>query len=204
MRLAIDAARQAASAGEMPVGAVVVREGELLATAHNETVALRQPTAHAELLAIHRALARAGTDRLPEATLYVTLEPCAQCAGAIVLAKVGRVVFGAWDEKAGMAGSVGDLLRHPALNHRVEVQGGVLAEECGQLLRDFFATRRTHDYMNLPSPRIRGRRGDSVDPKTAHNFCPTLKVAAFVSLLCVLRDVLCASALQFPRFGAPL
>lgn len=142
MRAALDLAARAARAGEMPVGAVVVRKGEVIARAHNETAALRQPTAHAELLAIHRALAVTGDDRLTDATLYVTLEPCAQCAGAIVLAKVGRVVFGAWDDKAGMAGSVGDILRHPSLNHRPEVQGGALADECGSLLRQFFLVRR--------------------------------------------------------------
>jgi tRNA(adenine34) deaminase len=143
MRAALEIAAQAARTGEMPVGAVVVQRGEILARAHNETVALRQPTAHAELLAIHRALAVLEVDRLPGATLYVTLEPCAQCAGAIVLAKVGRVVFGAWDDKSGMAGSVGDVLRHPSLNHRPEVQGGVLEEECGRLLRDFFLRKRS-------------------------------------------------------------
>lgn len=142
MRAAIAGAEQAALIGEMPVGAVVVRGGEIIAAAHNETVVRRQPTAHAELLAIHRALEAIRSDRLTDTTLYVTLEPCAQCAGAIVLAKVGRVVFGAWDDKAGMAGSVGDLLRHPSLNHRVEVQGGVLQEECGMLLKEFFAVRR--------------------------------------------------------------
>lgn len=128
--------------GEVPVGAVVVSGGRTAASAHNRTVALRDPTAHAELLAIRAALELLQTDRLTDATLYVTLEPCAQCAGAIVLAKVGRVVFGAWDDKAGMAGSVGDLLRHPRLNHRPEVLGGILAEECGELLRRFFAGRR--------------------------------------------------------------
>jgi tRNA(adenine34) deaminase len=143
MRAALEMAAQAARTGEMPVGAVVVQRGEILARAHNETVALRQPTAHAELLAIHRALAVLDADRLPGATLYVTLEPCAQCAGAIVLAKIGRVVFGAWDDKSGMAGSVGDILRHPSLNHRPEVQGGVLEEECGRLLRDFFLRKRS-------------------------------------------------------------
>jgi tRNA(adenine34) deaminase len=115
----------------------------LIAEAHNETVARRDPTAHAELLAIHAALQGLATDRLSDCTLYVTLEPCAQCAGAIVLAKVGRVVFGAYDDKAGMAGSVGDLLRHPKLNHRPEVFGGVLGDECGALLRDFFRERRS-------------------------------------------------------------
>lgn len=142
MRWALTLAHAAAASGEMPVGAVVVVGGTIVAEAHNETVARSDPTAHAELLAIHRALARLGTDRLSEATLYVTLEPCAQCAGAIILAKVGRVVFGAYDEKAGMAGSVGDLLRHPKLNHRTEVVGGVMAEACGAALRAFFAARR--------------------------------------------------------------
>lgn len=142
MRWALALAERAVDAGEVPVGAVVVLGGRVVAEAHNETVARADPTAHAELLAIQRALAATGSDRLADATLYVTLEPCAQCAGAIVLAKVGRVVFGAWDDKAGMAGSVGDLLRHPRLNHRPEVLGGVLAEPAARLLRDFFAARR--------------------------------------------------------------
>jgi tRNA(adenine34) deaminase len=142
MRAALAMAREAVAAGEVPVGAVVVEGGLVLASGHNETEARRDPTAHAELLALQRALGQAGTDRLPAATLYVTLEPCAQCAGAIVLARVGRVVFGAWDPKAGMAGSLHDLLRHPRLNHRPEVISGVLEEECGGLLRDFFESRR--------------------------------------------------------------
>jgi tRNA(adenine34) deaminase len=142
MRRAILLAAQAAAAGEVPVGAVVFQAGRVLGEAHNETVARRDPTAHAELLALQRALDGSGEDRLAKATLCVTLEPCAQCAGAIVLAKVGRVVYGAMDPKAGMAGSVGDLLRHPALNHRPEVIGGVLAEECGALLRVFFYGKR--------------------------------------------------------------
>ena len=142
MRLAILQARSALEADEVPVGAVVLRGGVTLAAAHNLTRTLGQPLAHAELLVLQQALTAAGTDRLTDATLYVTLEPCAQCAGAIVLAKVGRVVFGAWDEKAGMAGSVGDILRHPRLNHRPEVLGGVLAEECGALLQEFFRGRR--------------------------------------------------------------
>jgi tRNA(adenine34) deaminase len=139
---ALALARTAEAAGEVPVGAVVVQEGVILGEGHNETVARRDPTAHAEYLALQRALAHTGQDRLPGATLYITLEPCAQCAGAIVLAKVGRVVFGAWDEKAGMAGSVGDLLRHPRLNHRPEVRGGAMAEECGALLQQFFEAQR--------------------------------------------------------------
>jgi tRNA(adenine34) deaminase len=142
MEAALRLARAATVREEVPVGAVIIQEGEHLAEAHNETVQRRDPTAHAELLAIHRALERVGADRLPDATLYITLEPCAQCAGAIVLAKIGRVVFGAYDSRAGMAGSVFDLLRHPKLNHGVEVVGGLMGEECSELLRRFFQGRR--------------------------------------------------------------
>ena len=142
MAAALRLAQRAAALGEVPVGAVVFKDGTVVAEAHNETVARRDPTAHAELLALQRALAVLGTDRLTDCTLYVTLESCAQCAGAIVLAKVGRVVFGAYDDKAGMAGSVGDLLRHARLNHRPEVIGGVAARECGALLEEFFRKRR--------------------------------------------------------------
>jgi tRNA(adenine34) deaminase len=121
---------------------VVIRGETVLAQAHNQSELRNDPTAHAEHLAIRQALAAAGVDRLPDATLYVTLEPCAQCAGTIVLSKVGRVVFGAWDPKAGMAGSIHDLLRHPRLNHRSEVIAGVLASECAALLLEFFGERR--------------------------------------------------------------
>jgi len=139
---ALRVARAAAVREEVPVGAVVIAEGEILGEAHNETLHRRDPTAHAELLALQRALERVGEDRLLMATLYVTLEPCAQCAGAIVLAKVGRVVFGAYDPRCGMAGSVYDLLRNPKLNHRPEVVGGLMAEECGDLLKRFFLSKR--------------------------------------------------------------
>ena len=142
MAAALDEARRAASGGEVPVGAVVFRDGAVVARAHNETVARGDPTAHAELLALGRAFQAFRTDRLTDCTLYVTLEPCAQCAGAIVLAKVGRVVFGAYDDKAGMAGSVGDLVRHARLNHSAEVLGGIEAGACGELLQDFFRQRR--------------------------------------------------------------
>lgn len=142
MEHALRLARAASVREEIPVGAVVMADGELLSEAHNETIERRDPTAHAELLAVHRALHRVGADRLPLATLYITLEPCAQCAGAIVLAKLGRVVFGAYDARCGMAGSVHDLLRHPSLNHRPEVLGGLMAEECGELLKRFFLARR--------------------------------------------------------------
>jgi len=127
---------------EVPIGAVVMRGDEVVAAAHNETVARKNPTLHAEMLAIERALNALNTDRLTDCTLYVTVEPCAQCAGAIVLAKVGKLVFGAYDEKAGMCGSVGDLVRHPRLNHRVDVQSGVEAEACAELIKRFFAARR--------------------------------------------------------------
>jgi tRNA(adenine34) deaminase len=143
MQAALRLARAAAVREEVPIGAVIVADGETLAEAHNETIQRRDPTAHAELLAIHRALHRAGQDRLLFATLYVTLEPCAQCAGAIVLAKVGRVVYGAADQRVGMAGSVYDLLRHPRLNHRPEVVGGLFAEDSAELLKRFFQARRS-------------------------------------------------------------
>ena len=142
MAAALAQAREGGERGEVPVGAAVVVGGHVVAQAHNETIAQHDLTQHAEMLAIRRALTALGTDRLDEAVLYITLEPCAQCAGAIVLARVGKVVFGAYDEKAGMAGSVGDLLRHPKLNHRPEVRGGLMAEQCGELLTDFFERRR--------------------------------------------------------------
>ncbi len=142
MQAAIRLARAASVREEVPVGAVIVADGDLLAEAHNETEQRRDPTAHAEVLALHLALQKVGVDRLPFATMYVTLEPCAQCAGALVLAKVGRLVFGAYDGRCGMVGSVYDLLRHPRLNHRPEVVGGLLAEECGDLLKRFFQSRR--------------------------------------------------------------
>ena len=142
MREALAAARDALAAGEVPVGAVVARGAQVLARAGNRTRRDQDPTAHAESLAIRAAAAASGDWRLTGCTLYVTLEPCAMCAGAVVLGRVSRVVFGAWDPKAGMAGSVGDLLRHPKLNHRPEVQGGVLEEECGAVLSEFFRERR--------------------------------------------------------------
>ncbi len=142
MRLALAEARAAAETGDVPVGAVVVRTDAVIARSRNSMVAFGDATAHAEVLAIRDAIAGSADSRLVGATLYVTLEPCAMCAGAIVLARIDRVVFGAWDDKAGMGGSVGDLLRHPRLNHRPDVQGGVLAAESGELLRLFFSGRR--------------------------------------------------------------
>ena len=142
MRVALDAARDAALAGEVPVGAVIVRDDGAIAVAANRTLRDQDATAHAETLAVRDASAALGSWRLAGCTLYVTLEPCAMCAGALVLARIHRVVFGAWDDKAGMAGSVADLLRHPRLNHRPEVTAGVLAAECGELLVEFFRGRR--------------------------------------------------------------
>jgi tRNA(adenine34) deaminase len=143
IRNALDLARDAAKRNEVPIGAIVVREGTILAAATNRTIRDQDPTAHAEILAIREASSKLDRWRLDDCTLYVTLEPCAMCAGAIVLARLKRVVFGAWDDKAGMAGSVGDLLRHPRLNHRPEVRGGVMADECGRLLEDFFRAQRS-------------------------------------------------------------
>ncbi|MGZ8469285.1 MAG: tRNA adenosine(34) deaminase TadA [Gemmatirosa sp.] len=145
MLTALDLAREAAPAGDVPVGALMVRADAVLASASNRTVRDQDPTAHAEVLAIRAASAALGAWRLSGCTLYVTLEPCAMCAGALVLARVDRVVFGAWDDKAGMAGSVGDVLRHPRLNHRPAVRGGVREAECGELLRTFFAARRASE-----------------------------------------------------------
>lgn len=142
MSEALALALGAAAEGDVPVGAVIVRGDEIIARGSNRTVRDQDPTAHAEILAIREAARALGSWRLEGCTLFVTLEPCAMCAGAIVLARLTSVVFGAWDEKAGMAGSVGDLLRHPRLNHRPEVMGDVLAAECGAPLREFFATRR--------------------------------------------------------------
>jgi tRNA(adenine34) deaminase len=142
MAAALEQARRAAVLDEVPIGAVIMRGTKIVAQAHNETVASGNPTLHAEVLVIERALELLKTDRLTDCTLYVTIEPCAQCAGAIVLAKVGKLVFGAYDEKAGMCGSVEDLVRHPRLNHRVDVRGGVDAEESARLIKSFFAAKR--------------------------------------------------------------
>jgi len=142
MRLALREAERALTHEDVPIGAVLVREGEVLAAAHNERELRADPTAHAEILALREASRALDSWRLIDCTLYVTLEPCAMCAGAIVLARVSRVVFGATDPKAGAAGSVLDVLSEPRLNHRPEVLAGVLAPDCGQLLSGFFASRR--------------------------------------------------------------
>jgi tRNA(adenine34) deaminase len=142
MRNAIAIARDATRQNEVPIGALIVRGGKIVAAANNRTVRDQDATAHAEMIAIRDASAALDRWRLDDCTLYVTLEPCAMCAGAMVLSRISRVVFGAWDEKAGMAGSVGDILRHPNLNHSPEVQGGLLAEQCAEMLRQFFEFKR--------------------------------------------------------------
>jgi tRNA(adenine34) deaminase len=142
MRIALEEAEAASSWGDVPIGAVVTRDDEVLARAANARERERDPTAHAEVRALRSAAQRLSTWRLEDCTLYVTLEPCAMCAGALVLARVERLVFGAKDDKAGFAGSLGDLVRDPRLNHAVEVESGVLAEQSGELLRAFFRERR--------------------------------------------------------------
>ena len=142
MRDAMAVAADAAAAGDVPIGAIIVRDGELLTRAANRTERDQDPTAHAELLAIREASRLLGRWRLDDCALYVTLEPCAMCAGAILLARLDRLVFGAWDEKAGMVGSVGDVVRHGKLNHRAEVTAGVLADDCGAMVSAFFQARR--------------------------------------------------------------
>ena len=142
MTAALSEARLAEEHDDVPVGAVIVRHDAIVAAGHNERELEGDPTAHAELLAIRRAAAATGSWRLLDCTLYVTLEPCAMCAGAIVLARIPRVVYGTTDPKAGAAGSVLDVLAEPRLNHRPVVEGGPMAEECAAVLRAFFAARR--------------------------------------------------------------
>ena len=142
MRLALEEARAAGAEGDVPVGAVVVRGDEVVGRAGNAREREQDPTAHAEILALRQAARAIGNWHLEGCTLYVTLEPCAMCAGALVLARLDRLVLGAPDPKAGFAGSLGDIVRDGRLNHEVEVTVGVLAEECGEVLRAFFAERR--------------------------------------------------------------
>ena len=144
MQLALDQARLAAAHGDVPVGAVVIDQaGNVLGSAGNEREIRHDPTAHAEVLALREASRRLRSWRLTGLTLVVTLEPCTMCAGALVLARVARLIFGAFDPKAGAVSSLFDVVRDPRLNHRVEVRGGVLEAECGALLKDFFASRKT-------------------------------------------------------------
>ncbi|MES2237450.1 MAG: tRNA adenosine(34) deaminase TadA [Pseudomonadota bacterium] len=147
MTEALSLAREAGAAGEVPVGAVVVLGGEIIGRGFNQPIGHHDPTAHAEIMALRAAAARLDNYRLPGATLYVTLEPCAMCAGAIMHARIARVVFGAPDPKTGVAGSVLDLFGEARLNHHAEIRGGVLAPECGQLLSSFFAARRSRTAL---------------------------------------------------------
>lgn len=142
MAIALAEARRGAADDEVPIGAVVVLDGREIARAHNQPIVRRDPTAHAEILALRAAAERAGAYRLPGAVLYATVEPCAMCLGAALHARVARIVYGAADPKGGAAGSVLDLTAVPALNHAVTVEGGVAADESARLLRDFFAARR--------------------------------------------------------------
>jgi len=145
MREAISLAREAWAAGEVPVGALVVKEGEIIGRGFNQPISGHDPTAHAEIQALRAAAQHEGNYRLPGCTLYVTIEPCTMCAGAIIHARIARVVYGARDAKTGAHGSVVDLFAEPRLNFHAVVSGGVLAEECGKMLSDFFAERRKQD-----------------------------------------------------------
>ena len=142
MRMAIEQAQLAAQAGEVPVGAVLVRDGKVIAKAFNQPIANHDPSAHAEILALREAALTEENYRIPGSTLYVTLEPCAMCSGALLHARIDRVVYGAPDPRTGAAGSVLDLFSSKQINHQTSVQGGIMSEECGQLLRDFFKGRR--------------------------------------------------------------
>jgi tRNA(adenine34) deaminase len=142
MQQALEQAGLAANAGEVPVGAVLVRDGQVIARAFNQPIAKHDPSAHAEMLALRQAASSEENYRLPGSTLYVTLEPCTMCAGAMLHARIDRVVYGALDPKTGAAGSVLDVFSSKQINHQTTVEGGVMGEECGQLLRDFFKERR--------------------------------------------------------------
>lgn len=142
MRLALEQARLADQAGEVPVGALVVKDGKILSQGHNRTLLDNDPTAHAEIIALRQAATHIGNHRLTGCEIFVTIEPCAMCAGAIIQARLERLVYGAPDPKAGAAGSVLQVLNHPGLNHKMEVTSGVLRQECSELLREFFRSRR--------------------------------------------------------------
>ncbi|MBZ5525154.1 MAG: tRNA adenosine(34) deaminase TadA [Acidobacteriia bacterium] len=143
MRLALEQARLAAEAGEVPVGAVIIKDSEVIGLGHNRNLLDHDPTAHAEIVALRHAAARLGNHRLTGCEMFVTIEPCAMCAGALVHARIARLIYGASDPKAGAVLSVMQVINHPSLNHQMEVVAGVLAEECSGLLRAFFQSRRT-------------------------------------------------------------
>lgn len=142
MQQALDQAKLAAVAGEVPVGAVLVRDGQVISTGFNQPISNSDPSAHAEMMALRAAALEESNYRLPGTTLYVTLEPCTMCAGAMLHARVDRVVFGATDPKTGAAGSVLNVFSEKQINHQTQVEGGIMSEECGQVLRDFFKERR--------------------------------------------------------------
>ncbi len=142
MRMAIEQAQLAAQSGEVPVGAVLVKDGQVISKAFNKPIANHDPSAHAEMLALREAALAEDNYRIPGSTLYVTLEPCAMCSGAMLHARIDRVVYGASDPKTGAAGSVLDIFASKQINHQTSVEGGIMSEECGQLLRDFFKGRR--------------------------------------------------------------
>jgi tRNA(adenine34) deaminase len=146
MKLALEQARLAAAAGEVPVGALVIRDGQVLGRGHNRNLQENDPTAHAEIVALRQAAALAGNHRLLGCTLYSTIEPCAMCAGAMVHARLTRLVYGAADPKAGAAGSVLEVLNHPRLNHQMEITAGVLAPQCSEILQDFFRRKRQQGH----------------------------------------------------------
>jgi tRNA(adenine34) deaminase len=145
MQLALEQASLAAQAGEVPVGALVIRDGEIIGRGHNRNLLDNDPTAHAEIVALRQAASRLGNHRLSGCVMYATIEPCSMCAGALIHARIARLVYGASDAKAGAAGSVLDVLNHPRLNHRMEITTGVLKERCSEILQDFFRRKRERE-----------------------------------------------------------